>query len=96
MDLADVRDWIIVIYGAVGVVATIIVLTLILITYAKVSRILDSLQTAADNIRDTTSVISDVIVRPFNKIRSFMESIRKAIGLFVPTEGKKGSDQSEQ
>lgn len=96
MDLADVRDWIIVIYGAVGVIATIVVLTLIGITYAKVSRMLDSLQIAAENIRDTTSVISDVVTKPFSKIKSFMDSIRKAIGLFVPTETKKGSDQSEQ
>lgn len=96
MDLTDVRDWIIVIYGAVGVVATIIVLTLIVITYTKVSRILDSLQIAAENIRDTTSVISDVLVRPFSKVKSFMDSIRKAIGLFVPREDRKGSDQSEQ
>lgn len=96
MDLTDVRDWIIIIYGAVGVVATIVVLTVIVITYTRVSRILDSLQTTVDNIRETSSVISDVLVKPFAKIKSFMDSIRKSIGLFVPSETKKGSDQSEQ
>jgi len=92
MELSDFRDWIIIIFGAVGVVATIVVLTLIVMVYAKVARILDSLQVAADNIRDTTSAISDVIVKPIMKVKSFIDNIRNAIDALVPSGTKKGGD----
>ncbi|MFO8009342.1 MAG: hypothetical protein R6U89_00870 [Dehalococcoidia bacterium] len=79
MEIDVVRDWVIVVYGGVGVIVTLIVLALIVILYRKVSAILDSTKNTVDNIRRTSSVLHDNVIQPIARFHGFVSGIRRGM-----------------
>lgn len=72
MDIADLRDWILVIYGTLGIVVLIIIAIMLFCIYRKIASILDSAREVTDTVRDT-------VVDPLHKIQGFISGISKGI-----------------
>ena len=82
------RDCVIVVCGSVGAISLCIVVALIIMLYRKVAAILDSTSETLENVRNTSSLIHDNIVSPFNKAQGFFSGIRKATGIVSSIVGK--------
>ncbi len=74
MEIADLRDWIIVIYGILGIVVLLIFAIMLFLIYRKISSILNSAKEVTDTVRDT-------VVDPLRKIQGFISGISKGIDI---------------
>lgn len=92
MEVQDLRDWIIVVYGAVGVIATVVVLVLATVLFSKVARILDSLRETTDNVRNTSSAVYENVIQPISRAHGFLAGLRKGIEMLFPP-GKKTEEE---
>ena len=52
MELVQLRDLVLVIYGFLGIGATLFIVVLLVITYRKVGRLLDLTRETVTNVRD--------------------------------------------
>ena len=92
MEIDVVRDWIIVVYGAVGVVAICIILTLVILLYRKVAAILETAKDTVENVRHTSSIIHESVVQPIAKAQGFFAGMRKAMEV-VTSLMRKGDEK---
>jgi len=90
MEIETLRDWVIVIFGFLGIGATILFIVLLLLAYRKLMPILDSAKQAADNVRNTSSVVSESIIKPISKAQGWMAGARKAAEAVKTIRKKKG------
>ncbi len=90
MDVELVRDWMIIICLGISSVAICVALVFIIIIATKLVAILDSTKETVDNVRDTSSVISRSMIKPFSKVQGLFEGIRKIVGIVSPLIGKEG------
>ncbi|MFA4836799.1 MAG: hypothetical protein WC749_12110 [Dehalococcoidia bacterium] len=88
MEIAVLRDWVIVIFGFLGIGAILIFLVMLFIIYRKVTAILDAVKETIDTVRDTTNAISDAIIQPIIKIKGFIAGFRKAAEILFSTNKK--------
>ena len=58
--LESLRDIVIIIYGFLGIAATVLIIVLGIIVFRKISPILDSVRGVVSDVRGTTSRISNV------------------------------------
>jgi hypothetical protein len=79
MEIHDLRDWIIVIFGIVGIGATLIFVTLLIMLYRKIASILDSVGETVNIVCDTTSMFAKSIIEPIAKVQEFLAGIRTAV-----------------
>lgn len=100
--LADLRDWIIVIYGFLGIVAMLLVILILVfilwqirnatravgnIVDESVRPTLNEARRTAETVRGTTEFISDNAVHPIIRAISTGRGLRKALsGLFSSQE----------
>ena len=96
MEIAVLKDWVIFIYGFLGIVAIVIFITLLIIIYRKATPILDAAKATIDNLRDTSSSIAEDVIRPVAKIQAFISGVRKAAGFIAEFRGKEGRKDGEQ
>ncbi|NQT73313.1 MAG: hypothetical protein HQ553_11200 [Chloroflexi bacterium] len=96
MEVEALRDWIIIVYGAVGVVAICIVLALLIIVYRKIGSILDTAHEAVKNVRNTSSVISESVIQPIAKAQGFITGLRKTMEIFASLTKKEGDEKDGQ
>ena len=89
MALSELRDLFIVIYAGLGIVATVLIIVFTLLLYFKVSPILDSAAGTARNVRGTSTFVSDTIVKPIIKVRSFTSGVQRAMGIVTRLSGRK-------
>jgi len=92
MEIDVVRDWIIVVYGAVGVVAVCVMVALAILLYRKVTKILDTVREPVESVRQTPSVIHDSVVQPIAKAQGFFAGMRKAMEV-VTSLMRKGDEE---
>lgn len=92
MEVDALRDWIIVVYGAVGVVATCIVVALLIMLYRKVATILESARETVDNVRNTSSVISESVIQPIAKAQGMIAGLKKTFEVITSLNKKVGED----
>ena len=90
------RDWIIIVYGAVGVVAICIVLTLLIIVYRKIAAILDAAHETVNNVRNTSTVISESVIQPIAKAQGFIAGLKKTMEIFTSLTKKEGEENDGQ
>lgn len=90
MEIVDFRDWIIVIWGIVGILATVVLVTLALIVFRKVTRVLDKANETVENVRETSSVVSKNVIQPIAKVQGFMTGLRKAVDVVTSLSNKEG------
>ena len=95
MEIDAVRDWIIVIYGAVGVVAICIILALVIMLYRKVAAILDTARATLENVRHTSSVIHESVVQPIAKAQGFFAGVRKAVEIVTSLTRKEREEEKD-
>lgn len=92
MEVDTLRDWIIIVYGAVGVVAICIVLAFVIMIYRKVSTIMDSAKQAVDNVKNTSDVISQSVIQPIARAQGFVAGLKKTFEV-ITSLNKKGEAQ---
>lgn len=96
MEVEALRDWIIIVYGAVGVVAICIVVALLIIVYRKIASILDTAHETVKNIRNTSTVISESVIQPIAKAQGFIAGLRKTMEIFASLTKKEGDEKDGQ
>lgn len=96
MELAQLRDLFIVIYAAFGIVAMVVIVTLAVILFRKVTPIIDSARGTLNEIRGTSSFMSNTVVKPIVKVAGFAVGARKAIKVMLRLSGRKGGKPGEQ
>lgn len=93
MDIATIRDIIIIIYGVLGIVLGIMGIVLMIVLgvlvvklYRKVSLILDDVKSIMDKVKTIASYASREIIEPLIGIsvvvQSAAEGIRQVLGIF--------------
>ena len=106
VSVADLRDWVVVIYGIIGIICffvTIVVMVVIgfsvkgLIRSVRgllddsVKPTLTSIRDAADTVRGTTEFMGDTAVRPIVKAYGAFAGIKKGLGMLRSLgRGKRG------
>jgi hypothetical protein len=93
MEIDELRDWVIVIFGIMGIGVTLIFAILLIVLYRKVASILDSVEETVGIVRGTTSMISKSIIEPIAKVQDFVVGIRKAVKAIF--EWAKGGTENE-
>ena len=96
MEIETLRDWVIVIYGFLGIGATLLLIVLLILIYRKLVPILNSAKEAADNVRNTSSVVSEHIINPIGKARGWMTGARKVAETVNTMRKKKGGDNEKR
>ena len=94
MSLAELRDLFIVIYSVLGIVALILLSIIAVLLYRKIDSILDSGKATVDNIRQSTSIMSDTIMGPLAAIASVLQGIVKALEFILGPIRRKGERRS--
>ena len=89
MEIAVFRDWIIVIFGFLGIGATVLFTILLVIIYRKITPILDAAEKTAATVRDTSSMVSRNVIQPIARLQGVMAGVRKATEV-VSSMRKKG------
>jgi len=89
MDLAGLRDLVLIIYGLLASGLTIFLIVSIILLYRKVGSILDSLKRTAAEIQQTSSTISENVVQPVAKLYGFISGIRRALEVMETLRGDK-------
>ncbi len=92
MEVDALRDWIIVVYGAVGVIATCIAVTLLILLYRKIATIMDAAKETVDNVRNTSSVIAESVIQPIAKAQGWIAGIKKTFEVITSLNKKVGED----
>ena len=110
LDLETIRDLVIILYGSLGLVLMIILVTAALGIWFAIRSLLrhtnkllsdpiePTLQEAhksVQNIRAATEFVSDTAVHPVIRLVSFMRGIRKGISVVAGLGQKKKSDGEE-
>ena len=89
MDIAILRDWVVVILGFLGIGAMLVFVTLLVLIYRKVMPILDTAQKTVTDVRHTSSVISDNVITPIAKAQGVVIGVRRVMEV-VSFMSKKG------
>ena len=94
MDLQELRDLIIVIFGVMGIVVLLVTLVVVLVigfsargligtmkgvVQGQVSPTLDSARGIVDDVRGTTSFIADTAVSPIIRLYGLFSGLRRAL-----------------
>jgi len=87
--IAVARDWAVVILCSVGIVTTCIFLVCGLFLFFKVRPFLDSATATARNVQGTSVIVSETIVKPIIKVRSFASGVQRAMGIMTRLSRRK-------
>ena len=89
MTIEWLRDLVIVVFGIAATLAVIVGIILALMSYARVSPVIDSVKKTTDRVEKITSTVEEEIIQPLAQIAAVINSIRHAIGMFGRFAGKK-------
>ena len=96
MEIVVLKDWVIFIYGLLGIVALIIFIALLIIIYRKITPILDAAKETVNNVRDTSSFVAEHVIRPVAKMQAFISGIRKGLEFIAEFRGKEEKNDGEE
>lgn len=106
MDLQELRDLVIVIFGIAAIVTLFValVMTLVLglaaralvatvqnLLRGEVTPLLESVRQATDNVRGTTTFIADTTVAPIIRAYSVLAGTRRVVGVLMGLAGRRRS-----
>ena len=89
MEIAMLRDWIIVILGIFTIGAIAISIALLIIIYRKVAPILDAAREVILDVRRTSSVVSKSVIQLVARIESLVAGVCK-VAEVIASLSKKG------
>ncbi len=93
--IAVARDWAVVVLCSVGIVATLIFMACMLLLYLKVRPLLDSATATARNVQGTSIFLTDTVVKPIIRVKSFASGAQRAMGAIVGLSGRKRREKDE-
>jgi len=96
MEIAVLKDWVVFIYGLLGIVAILIFIALVIIIYRKVTPILNATKETVNNVRDTSSFVAEHVIRPVAKMQAFISGLRKGLEFIAEFRGKEGKKDGEE
>ena len=83
MEISTFRDWVLVIWGILGIASTVIVTSIIVVVYLKIKSILGEAKETVDKVLKTSTIVSENIVKPIAKVRSFFSSASKLAAAII-------------
>lgn len=95
MEIESLRDWVIVIFGFLGIGATLLFIILTLMIYRKITPILNSAKEAADTVRNTSNTVSKTVIEPLAKVQGIVSGIKKASEMASFMNKRKGEDEKD-
>lgn len=81
MTIEWLRDLIICIYGILGIIALIVIVVLFISIYRKLTKLMDSVQTTSDNVKQLIGTIKEQWVDPMVQIAAIIQGIKQGINL---------------
>jgi hypothetical protein len=105
MDLQELRDLIIIIFGITGIVMLFVALVVTLVVglatrsligtlqtllQGEVTPILESARQSLDNVRGTTTFVASTTVSPIIRVYGFIAGARRVIGVLTGLTGRRG------
>lgn len=90
MTIADWRDWIIVIYGALGIIFIIVLAILAFVLYQRVMDILNDVKSIADKAKTLASYAAKEIVEPLVNISATVQGAAEGLRGIQRIFGKGG------
>ena len=90
MDLANLRDLMIVLSGITGIVVLAVILAVMILLFNKLSAILGNVKKTTHTVRATTTFFSDTAVKPIIRGAGVLAGVRTAISVIVRLRGRKG------
>ncbi|MBT9149107.1 MAG: hypothetical protein AAGB97_08460 [Dehalococcoidia bacterium] len=90
MEIAMLRDWVIVILGFLAIGAVTISVVLLIIIYRKVTPILDAAREVVFDVRRTSSVVSRSVIGSVARIEGLVAGVRKAAEVIASLSKKGG------
>lgn len=87
--LEDFRDVMIIIMAFMAIGASLLLATLAILLFRKVSQTVDTAHGLVSDVRDVTSLVSDSIVRPAIKGLSLVAGLKKAVNTLSKREDTK-------
>ncbi|MCL0097703.1 hypothetical protein M1O19_04195, partial [Dehalococcoidia bacterium] len=89
MEIAILRDWVIVILGFLAIGVMVVFVTLLVLIYRKVTPILDAARETVSNVHRTSSVVSRSVIQSVARIEGLVAGVRKAAEV-IASMSKKG------
>ncbi len=90
MLLETLRDLAIIVLAVLALVQVLIVLIIAIMIYKKLSPVLDNVRVATNNVKGTTSFMSETVVKPVIGIVSFALGARRTLSVLTGFRKPKG------
>jgi hypothetical protein len=95
MDLASWRDLVIVIWGAIGVLAVIFICIILFLFYRRVSSLIESTDAVVVQVGGIVDYVDQQVIRPITQVGSMIEGIIKGIQMVRELFRKKEDEDDE-
>jgi L-asparagine transporter-like permease len=95
MDIAGMRDIIIIIYGIIGIIVLIIVAVLGIMLYRRAQTILNNVQSTSESVKEMVANIKEKFVDPATQFMAMIMGIKQMVAL-VGKLFKKGQEKEEE
>lgn len=89
MELASLRDLVLVIWGLVALVATIYLCIIVGILYKRINTLLLSMNIAALKIKEIADQAQEEVIVPLTRIGSFLRGITQSVSFITKLFNKK-------
>jgi hypothetical protein len=90
VDLASVRDVVIIVFAVLGVAASITVIVVSVILYRRAEPILNSAKDTLANMRATSSIVSETVAKPIIAVFSWVKGGSRTFSALARLTRKKG------
>jgi hypothetical protein len=81
VDIATLRDLIIIIFGIVGVILVVVLFILFIAFYRKGMRIIDKLEETTTEAREVIGAVKEEFVHPVSKMLVIFQAIKQTASL---------------
>jgi hypothetical protein len=96
MEIAILRDWVIVILGILAIVGVMVFVTLLVLIYRKVTPILDAVRETVSNVHRTSSVVSSSVIQSVARIEGLVAGVRKAAEIIASMSKRGGKKDGKR
>lgn len=92
MDLAGWRDIIIVIWGIIGIIVSIVVSVVIILLYRKTTALVESSKLIMEKVGGIVNYTNEELIRPISRLGAMIKGIEEGLSLFTRLFRKKEED----
>ena len=75
--IETIRDIVIIVWGIIGILAFLVIIVVALALFRAVSPILKSVRATTATVQTTTTMMSEVVIRPLVRVASFYTGLRQ-------------------